>query len=112
MPRPTTLRLGLELAEKAGADLMQATDPDAHRVGIAGAAIDADERLAAVADALDHDLHEEGHIGDDGIRSQRRLAAIVGQRDVVDDRCHLGKQRQTERRRAEFEDVRANGDVG
>ena len=43
-------------------------------------------RGAGDADALDHDLHEEGHIGDDGIRSQRRLAAIVGQRDVVDDR--------------------------
>ena len=72
-------------AERDGHQIVGVAQPS-HRVGIAGAAIDADERLAAIADALNHDLHEEGHIGDDGIRSQRRLAAIVGQRDVVDDR--------------------------
>ena len=83
-----------------------------HRAQITCPAVDADERLAAVADALDHDLNEIGDVGDSGIRCQSGLTAVIRQRDVVDDRRYLGKQRQAERRRAKLDDVRANSAVG
>lgn len=72
--KPEALRLGLELTEKAGADILIATDPDADRIGVAVRTADGCRLLTG---------NETGVLLTDYIFSRRKALGTLPERPVL-----------------------------